>query len=547
MPPKLEISAQPKYENPSIVNQALLRDGARENSQEVFPIMSVSKSFCGAVSALMAADGDFGKNGINATLAEVLQQAGGQYPERLREIELYEKMLQKKGISDIKIYELLNHTSGIKEGEAAASSYKDKTSLQFFVDKLERGADRGAWRYNNAAYMLLGEIIGLSSKSGSYKSELQARVLEPLQLTRTADIYDSPEALSRVSRVDSIAGTFGHNGLMVKEAQSYSPLEADAFGRVPLAAGGLCSNIDDMEKYATALGEMVVGRDSLLTASMSVQEEQEIKKREIAKIYEESRAANGYSLGIFVETDKDKTVINHGGGFPANSSNMTAEVPVDPAAKPQVDIFMRQENYIAALLLNPNMIPTLLMKEYLGKHTNAGERDQLSAAFHRAHATHLIEQGNLPQDFLSDDYNKFFDAFAKVSPDIAQHLRENYTQENGAIDNEKLKQDFRNIDDVMKMMSGFESFKTAKREADAMLGNFYFKEGLTDLLQGKSDCKDAFAAAQEKGFDVGKALQENQQLVTEGRSGLKEFQKIILDKIYSSFTEGKVDGHAAAR
>jgi hypothetical protein len=490
----------------------------------------------------MAVDGDFGENGINATLAEVLQQARGQYPQRLGEIELYEKMLQEKGISDIKIYELLNHASGIKEGEAAASAYKDKTSLQFFVDKLEQAADRGAWRYNNAAYMLLGEIIGLSSKSGSYKSELQARVLEPLQLTQTTEIYDSPEALLRVSRVDSIAGTFGHNGLLVKEAQSYSPLDADAFGRVPLAAGGLCSNIDDMEKYATALGLVVVGRDNPLTAAMSVK-----KKQKVAEIYQQVRAQNGYSLGIFIETHPDKTVIHHGGGFPANSSNMAVEVFVDLEAQPQVDIFMRQENYIAALLLNPNMIPTLLMKEYLDKHTNPDERDQLSAVFHRAHAAHLIEQGNLPQDFLSDDYNKFFDAFAKVAPDVERHLRENYTQENGAIDNEKLKQDFRNIDDVMKMMSGFESFKTDKREADAMLGNFYFKEGLAGLLQGKSGCKDAFVAAQEKGFDAKKALQENQETVAAGKERLEKFQQIIVDTIYSSLTESEVDGHAAVR
>ena len=58
-------------------------------------------------------------------------------------------------------------------------------------------------------------------------------------------------------------------------------------------------------------------------------------------------------------------------------------------------------------------------------------------------------------------------------------------QENGVIDDKKIKQDFKSFDDILKMMNNFESFKTVQKDAQKLLGKFYFKAGLEKLKQGK--------------------------------------------------------------
>ena len=49
--------------------------------------MSVSKSFCGATAALMAADGNFGPKKMQASLMEVLDEAKKSAANRYHEIE----------------------------------------------------------------------------------------------------------------------------------------------------------------------------------------------------------------------------------------------------------------------------------------------------------------------------------------------------------------------------------------------------------------------------------------------------------------------------
>ena len=129
-----------------------------------FPIASISKSFCGAVCALMSVDDDFGAKGIDATLGEVLESAKSKYPDRTADIEAYSKMLEERGFLDIKISELLTHRSGIEDNdELAPSSCIGQTPLDFFSSYL-RSSSRGEYKYSNNGYVLLEEIILTVSK-----------------------------------------------------------------------------------------------------------------------------------------------------------------------------------------------------------------------------------------------------------------------------------------------------------------------------------------------------------------------------------------------
>jgi len=94
--------------------ERLTSSSTLEERETPFPIASVSKSFCGAVCALMAVDRKFGDSGIDATLEEVLQSSKTKYPDRAENIDQYLKMLENRGFLDVKISELLNHRSGCK-------------------------------------------------------------------------------------------------------------------------------------------------------------------------------------------------------------------------------------------------------------------------------------------------------------------------------------------------------------------------------------------------------------------------------------------------
>ncbi len=62
-----------KYPGLSVLERVTSSDLADHNIP--FPIASISKSFCGALCALMATDNKFGDKGIDSTLQEVLEAA----------------------------------------------------------------------------------------------------------------------------------------------------------------------------------------------------------------------------------------------------------------------------------------------------------------------------------------------------------------------------------------------------------------------------------------------------------------------------------------
>jgi CubicO group peptidase (beta-lactamase class C family) len=128
----------PKFpHNPAAADRVSSSSTGADRDRQ-FPIMSISKSFCGAVSALMAIDGKFGDKGLDATLEEVLAMAEAAHPEdhkRLEQISQYRQMLTEKGITDVRLSELLNHTSGIRVSESEPAAYKGQPISKFVEEE----------------------------------------------------------------------------------------------------------------------------------------------------------------------------------------------------------------------------------------------------------------------------------------------------------------------------------------------------------------------------------------------------------------------------
>ncbi len=333
--------------------QYAAQDSREEVRRQQFPIMSTSKSFCGAVCSLMALDGKFGENGINATLQEVLMVA--QKPElgeeRSAKIANYLAMLQDKGLQDVRMSDLLSHRSGVDDillSYDRERDYADK--FNFFSDKIKkRDPDvpyaTSGFKYSNTGYELLEEMVNFASDQGGYLSELRQRVLQPLGISATTTaLVSSPEALGRVGTVHippERRAPFDKEGESSSDFRSYSPLELHQGRQGSLAAGALCSTIEDMEIYSAELAKMISGQPSKLTAGKTPQEIQDVHQ-----FYKDSRGDNGYSLGVAIVDNKGQCVIQKGGRFPGNKSDMAITMPFsfDDFMQDKTDVLQTEDS-----------------------------------------------------------------------------------------------------------------------------------------------------------------------------------------------------------
>ncbi len=314
---------RPKYpENLAIIDR-VRSDEEVESHNEAFPIMSISKTFCGVISTLMAVSGKFGDEGVDTTLSEALLKAQENYPERSDKISGYLRMLRNKGLSNVKISEILTHTSGIDDDrDTIFDAYKNETALKFFENKLSgvREDFVGKYHYSNDGYTLMEKIINLASDSGNYHQELQDKIFDKLDLRNTKPVIESPSAQEKFGPTIFLPG----HKIGSTTIENHTIIRADKdhpLGQIPLASAGLCSTINDLKKYSVELLKFIVGKENVFTD----------KTTEVAEIYSKhlTERANGfYSIGIcFIPSDEGNFTIFHGGGFNTNKSWMELETP----------------------------------------------------------------------------------------------------------------------------------------------------------------------------------------------------------------------------
>ena len=489
-----------------------------------FPIMSVSKSFCGAVSALMAVDGKFGDNGLGATLGEVLDVAEKSHLDRSEQISVYRRMLTKKEIADVRLSELLNHTSGIAiHGHEDRVAYAGKPVSKLVEERFSKGTDRGTHRYSNHGYTLMEEMINLTSKSGSYEQELQTRVFDKCDMTYTGDLNKSREALKRVGQVVLKAGMVdplicppgkvATPEMRVASSCEFDPVKENLLGRVALSNGGLSSTMTDMEKYSVELAKMVTGQPSLLTDSLAQTSQQ------ISRLYtEHTHAGSHYSLGILTDKNgKGETILEHSGMFPANDSNMRIVVSPDGSSiTPQ--IFMEQKDWLAQSILNREVeIPAQILRDYYNSKLTEEERLQHASSTPKVIRTFLTEQGRLPENFKTEIVDPIETAFRGS---MRGFLTKNYLTPEGVVDSVRLVNNFETNGDIDRAVEPY--FIQGKEEArkflekserllaDTQRENYYLsqKDGKTitpipSEVYFDDGAKLTFCGRKEKGWSVG--------------------------------------------
>jgi CubicO group peptidase (beta-lactamase class C family) len=484
--------------------------------------MSVSKTFCGATAALMAADGKFGAKKMDATLLDVLDEAAAKHPERSEDIEKYREMILKKGCGAVTMSQLLSHRSGLIQGDgyfkpgnlSNLEVYNNVEILHF--DSSKTG---NTFSYCNPAFVLAEDMMGLVADSDKgYYGELQSRIIEPIKLTHTKSIYESEESKKAASEVVKIEGVIYDWGVASKETARRSPLEENQKGRVALSEGGLCSSVGDLEKFYGELAKLACGMPNLLQSDLA-------KTREIHGFYRDDykaaktcksdsaralsmHCATHYSLGVIIEAvdSEGKTVLNsrgeegqrsqirfqHIGNQPGNDAAVSATMPfsfaeftsgtasLKESKSPELSASISQKDVLAK-----DSLLTIVSCDYIEQMDKcfSGKCDRIEDPTYndewRAYNQYweaartgepvakdwqaaLIDEGRLPKNF-GELHDQIRAAYAPAQEALVAYFKEHFCDEAGVVDREKVKE-IRTAEDFAKIKEAIEPLLQESRK-----------------------------------------------------------------------------------
>src|SRR5687768_8426298 len=207
-----------------------------------------------------------------------------------------------KAWEEVTVRHLLDHTSGIKSYTSipnffanARKDYTPQELIKLVADAPMEFKPGEKFAYNNTGYYLLGLII---EKAGGkkYGELLEERIFKPIGMTSTR-VNDHKAIIKNRAQGYSLPGGKLVNGEYVSPTQPYS-------------AGALVSNVIDMAKWDVAMAS-----EGLLRKPMLV------------KMFSESKLNDGkgagYGFGWAVGSRNGRKLVDHGGGIPGFSTQIT--------------------------------------------------------------------------------------------------------------------------------------------------------------------------------------------------------------------------------
>lgn len=209
--------------------------GARNDTNTVFPILSMTKSFTATIVLCLQEQGELSVN-------DPLSKYFPDFP---------------KG-DKIRLRHLLNHTSGIynytndigKEDSAIICYPVAKQRiLDIFYNKPLEFKPGKEFSYNNSGYFLLGMIIEKVTGK-TYEQVVREQIFQPLGMTRSGfDFIHLPEQIK----------ARGYDRLTAEGQLPSNPWDST----VSYAAGSIYSTTRDMYKWAKAVaGQQLISADS---------------------------------------------------------------------------------------------------------------------------------------------------------------------------------------------------------------------------------------------------------------------------------------------
>lgn len=198
----------------------------------------------------------------------------------------------------IKIYNLLNHTSGIPEYtklvesmEKGKRSYTPKDIIETFMDKPLNFETGTKFEYSNSNYILLGYIIEKVTGE-KYEDYIKNNIFMPLKMEHTGIINSK----------DIISGkAIGYSYISPKATAYEKAYETEQ--SLPYAAGGIYSTVEDLFTWSNGLfTEKIINGNSL---------------KEMLTPYKDN-----YGFGWYVLKLNGEDVVEHGGSISGYSSDI---------------------------------------------------------------------------------------------------------------------------------------------------------------------------------------------------------------------------------
>jgi len=496
-------------QNPLVLDE-VSNSSPSERHGEIWPIMSTSKAFCGALLTSAAHD-FFGENGVEATVREALKIAKEKYPDRAEKIDELVSALEKSKTADLKISALLNHTTGLSNNNSSyfeSPRYEAPDQNSYFSEMKVDPALASKFNYSNNGYYLLEEVTNLTSQKGYYQ-EMQDRIISPLGLTSTKFLKEaSAEERSKIGDPAFLTKDRENPFIVGGTYESTYPIR-----NLSAAAGGLVSSAKDLEKFFSEYSKMSLGLENKISAD-----------REISSLYQKHSASAGnthHSLGIMLVEDGDKILVGHPGGHAGNSCEAFVRVAAtmkdfrDGTIKDdQISSFefeFRKKSALGGLLKNGTLFHVL--ENYFEEKISTLDEDaqrEIRKKMIPDQTKKLTALGALPENFSA-----FQARIAQITEEaFFNYLKENgLTNEKGVVDDEKLKENYE-----------------ANKEGfyDRILGEKY-KTKIDEILK---ECEQEFGKSNEsekQGFV--------EKLGLEKKSDQQE--KSFVERIRDDKTQGK--------
>lgn len=202
--------------------------------------------------------------------------------------------------SEITLYNLLTHTSGIAEIDLFVLKSKEiklENVINSIKDKPMDSEPGEKWSYNNSGYILLGYIIEKVSNL-SLEEYLKKYFFTPLEMTNTGVCYKNGKKMY---------AALGYSGYLEIEPVNDKDLMEMAFG-----AGYLYSTANDLLKWCKG-----------------ILEERLVRKKTLEQIFntcENTGDSNYYGFGWFVSQKDQSKEVYHGGNTPGFTSIISMDL-----------------------------------------------------------------------------------------------------------------------------------------------------------------------------------------------------------------------------
>ncbi|WP_339917695.1 serine hydrolase [Yeosuana marina] len=280
------------YEKGFGVKSKLTNEPVNEHTN--FAIASNSKAFTTAALAMLVEEGKL--------------KWTDRVVDHIPEFTMYNAYVKQ----NFNIQDLLTHRSGLGLGMGDLMFFPDGSD--FTIDDLlasfqhfkPMSAFRTKWDYDNLLYIVAGELIKRASGM-TWEEFIKTRIFEPLKMDNS---YASSDEIENKNNLAS-----PHNG-----DSGVLKVLPDFEHQINGAAGGICSNVDDISQWM--LLQLNKGKYG---ENLENQLFTEKSQREMWKIHTTQEASKsprytshfaGYGLGWFLTDKLGNMEVSHTGGLP---------------------------------------------------------------------------------------------------------------------------------------------------------------------------------------------------------------------------------------